>query len=161
VDARADAVVDILVVDDDPGDALLVQEAFAWPHSGLPRRAHIASDGGQALRFVRRSGEYTDAPRPRLILLDLNLNGLNGLEVLAELKTDETLMTIPVVVLSSSRHPTDIQRSYALHANVYVVKPVDLDEFGAVIRSIDSCFLRVAEPAPEGQHDREHPAMDR
>jgi CheY-like chemotaxis protein len=115
-----------------------------------------------ALTFVRRAGEHADAPRPRLILLDLNLAETHGLDVLAQLKTEDGLMTIPVVILSPARHPADIERSYTMHANAYIVKPVDLDAFSRVISAIDACFLRFAEPSPEPQlHNHpEHPLLD-
>lgn len=142
------AVADILIVEDDPGDALLVRESFEQVGRG-PRRCHVATDGRHALHFLHRTGAYTGAPRPRLILLDLNLEGTHGLEVLAELKDDDDLRGIPVAVLSSSRHPSDIARSYALHANVYVVKPVELDDFSAMISTLDACFVGLAEPADE------------
>ena len=159
MNAGPDAVVDVLIVDDDPGDALLIQEFVT---QGGPRSSYVISEGNEALRFVRRLGEFTESPRPRLVLLDLNLPGLSGLEVLAEIKGDKESTTIPVVILSSSRHPTDVERSYGLHANAYIVKPVDLDDFGAAIRSVDNCFLRYAEPAPAPDHDHntEHPVLD-
>jgi CheY-like chemotaxis protein len=149
---RANAgIADILLVEDDPGDVVLIQESFLQAGPDGNRRCHVADHAAAALNFVRRAGEHTDAPRPRLILLDLNLAGSHGLEVLAQLKTDADLMTIPVVILSSSRHPSDIERSYTLHANAYIVKPVDLDAFASVIGTIDACFLRLAEPPPERQ----------
>jgi CheY-like chemotaxis protein len=153
---------DVLIVEDDPGDALLIQESFG-PLIGRGRRCHVASRSDEALRFLRRAGEFTDAPRPKLILLDLNLGETHGLEVLAELKSDNDLLTIPVVVLSSSRHRTDICRSYALHANGYVVKPVDFDDFARAIETIDACFLRLIEPSPESEHqlvEPRHPILD-
>jgi CheY-like chemotaxis protein len=147
-DMRTD-IADILLVDDDPGDIVLIQEAFLEAAASTSRRCHVADHAAAALNFVHRAGEHADAPRPRLILLDLNLAGTHGLEVLAQLKADDELMTIPVVILSSSRHPADIQRSYTLHANAYIVKPVDLDAFSRVIGAIDACFLRFAVPSPE------------
>jgi len=154
-------LTDVLVVEDDPGDALLIQESFG-PADSSNRRCHVASHSDQALRFVRRTGEFADAPRPKLILLDLNLGQTHGLDILAELKSDHDLLTIPVVVLSSSRHPIDIDRSYALHANGYIVKPVDLDDFVTAIKTIDACFLRLIEPSPIPcrQHDPQHPVLD-
>jgi CheY-like chemotaxis protein len=150
--------IDVLLVEDDPGEALLVQEALA-ASAGSGLRCHIAADGDSAVRFLWRLDEFAVAPRPRLILLDLNLGATHGLKVLTKLKADADLKTIPVVVLSSSRHPADIQHSYAQHASAYVVKPVDLDELGRVIGVIDACFLRLAEPALAGQQsDRDqHP----
>jgi CheY-like chemotaxis protein len=163
-DTSAD-IADILLVDDDPGDVLLIQEAFLQAEASSSRRCHVAGHAAAALNFVYRAGEHTDAPRPRLILLDLNLAGTHGLEVLAQLKADDDLMTIPVVILSSSRHPADIERSYTLHANAYVVKPVDLDAFSRVIGAIDACFLRFAVPSPERQRTHQlepadHPLLD-
>ena len=157
----AGELADVLLVEDDPGDALLIQESFG-PAEVSNRRCHVASHSDQALRFVRRTGEFTEAPRPKLILLDLKLGETHGLDVLAELKGDSDLLSIPVVVLSSSRHPTDIDRSYALHANGYIVKPVGLDDFVEAIKMIDACFLRLIEPspAPGHQHDPEHPVLD-
>jgi len=157
----AGELTDVLLVEDDPGDVLLIQESFG-PAEASNRRCHVASHSDQALRFVRRTGEFTDAPRPKLILLDLNLGQTHGLEVLAELKGDSDLLAIPVVVLSSSRHPIDIDRSYALHANGYIVKPVGLDDFVAAIKTIDACFLGLIEPSPETGHqnDPQHPVLD-
>lgn len=157
VDPVFSHLVDILIIEDDPGDALLIQDFLSKSRDTSPR-GHVASDGEQALRFVRQIGEFAGAPRPRLILLDLNLAGIHGLELLAALKGDEDLRTIPVVVLSSSSHPADIERSYALHANAYVVKPVDLDEFANVIKNIDITFVQVAEPAP--QRETPHPVLN-
>jgi CheY-like chemotaxis protein len=157
----AGELADVLLVEDDAGDALLIQESFG-PAEASNRRCHVASRGDQALQFVRRTGEFADAPRPQLILLDLNLGQTHGLEVLAELKGDHDLLTIPVVVLSSSRHPTDIDRSYALHANGYIVKPVGLDDFVEAIKTIDACFLGLIEPssAPGHGDPQHHPVLD-
>ena len=157
----AGELTDVLLVEDDPGDVLLIQESFG-PAEASNRRCHVASHSDQALRFVRRTGEFTDAPRPKLILLDLNLGKTHGLDILAELKSDCDLLAIPVIVLSSSRHPTDIGRSYALHANGYIVKPVGLDDFVEAIKAIDACFLRLIEPSPVPghQHDPRHPVVD-
>lgn len=158
-------IADILLVDDDPGDIVLIQEAFLQAGTSSRRRCHVADHAAAALNFVHRAGEHADAPRPRLILLDLNLTGTHGLEVLAQLKADEDLLTIPVVILSSSRHPADIERSYTLHANAYIVKPVELDAFSRVIGAIDACFLRFAVPSPERQlkehlEQADHPLLD-
>ena len=114
-------VIDVLHVEGDPGYALIVCEAFA--RASRNSRFHAVADGRQALRFLRRACEHAGAPRPGLIILDLNLPGLHGLDVLAEIKADPDLMIIPVVILSSSRDPADIRRSYELHANAYMVKP--------------------------------------
>jgi CheY-like chemotaxis protein len=138
----------VLVIDDDPGDALLTQESLGAAGSS---RCHIVARSEEALSFLRRAGTFADAPRPRLVLLDLNLGETHGLELLAKIKSDSELLSIPVVVLSSSRHPADIDRSYALHANAYVVKPVDLDAFTSVVKTIDACFLKLIEPVSEQQ----------
>jgi CheY-like chemotaxis protein len=137
--------VDVLLVEDDPGDVLMTKEAFE--HYKLRNVLHVVTDGEQALQFLRRTGGYTDAPRPGLILLDLNLPRLDGLEVLAELKADPVLKVIPVVILTTSQAQQDVLRSYALHANAYVSKPVDFDTFMEVIRQIDNFFVSVVKLA--------------
>lgn len=131
--------VDVLLVEDDPGDVLMTREAFE--HFRIPNTLHVVGDGELALQFVRKIGEFAEVPRPGLILLDLNLPRRNGLEVLAELKSDENLLRIPVVVLTTSQADDDILRSYALHANAYISKPVDFEKFIDVIRQIDDFFL--------------------
>jgi CheY-like chemotaxis protein len=145
-----DGALSVLLVEDDPGDVLLVKEALAG------RKAvgdlAVVGDGVQALAFVRAEGDYADAPRPDLVLLDLNLPRKNGREVLAEIKGDDSLATIPVVVLTTSEADEDILRSYQLHANAYVTKPVDLDGFIAAVRQIDEFFVDLAKspPRPRG-----------
>lgn len=134
-------VVDVLLVEDDDGDVLMTKEAFEY-HK-IRNRLHVVNDGEQALQFLRREGEYADAPRPGLILLDLNLPRRDGREVLAELKDDPELGLIPVVVLTTSEAEEDIVRSYQLHANAYVSKPVDFDRFIEVVRHIDDFFVTV------------------
>lgn len=133
--------VHILLVEDDPGDVLMTQEAFE--HHRIRNPLHVVTDGAAALRFLRREGEHTGATRPGLILLDLNLPLMNGREVLAEIKSDEELRSIPVVVLTTSQAEEDIVRSYNLHANAYVTKPVDFTCFMEVIRQIDNFFVTV------------------
>jgi CheY-like chemotaxis protein len=134
-------VVDVLLVEDDDGDVLMTKEAFEY-HK-IRNRLHVVNDGEQALQFLRQEGEYADAPRPGLILLDLNLPRRDGREVLAELKDDPQLGMIPVVVLTTSEAEEDIVRSYRLHANAYVSKPVDFDRFIEVVRHIDDFFVTV------------------
>ncbi|MFC0546165.1 response regulator [Kutzneria chonburiensis] len=134
-------VVDVLLVEDDPGDVLMTREAFE--HHKLRNKLHVVADGVAALSFLRREGEHADAPRPGLVLLDLNLPRKDGREVLAEIKSDESLRSIPVVVLTTSEAEEDILRSYDLHANAYVTKPVDFDRFIDVIRQIDDFFVTV------------------
>jgi CheY-like chemotaxis protein len=134
-------VINVLLVEDDQGDVLMTREAFA--HHKIHNELHVVTDGEQALQFLRREGEYQDAPRPGLILLDLNLPRRDGREVLAEVKADPELCSIPVVVLTTSEAEEDILRSYSLHANAYVSKPVDFDRFVEVIRRIDDFFVTV------------------
>jgi CheY-like chemotaxis protein len=135
------SVIDVLLVEDDPGDALMTQEAFE--HHKIRNTLHVVKDGVEALAFLRREGEFADAPRPGLILLDLNLPRKDGREVLAEVKADADLRHIPVVVLTTSDAEEDILRSYSLHANAYVTKPVDFDRFIEVVRQIDDFFVTV------------------
>jgi CheY-like chemotaxis protein len=134
---------DVLLVEDDPGDVLMTREAFE--HYQIHNPLHVVGDGEQALQFLRRGGEYSDVPRPGLILLDLNLPRRNGLEVLADLKADNDLLSIPVVVLTTSHAEEDILRSYSLHANAYISKPVDFDRFIDVIREINKFFLNLVQ----------------
>jgi CheY-like chemotaxis protein len=139
VDVTSSKVIDVLMVEDDDGDILMTREAFEYYK--VQNRLHVVSDGEQALQFLRRQGPYADAPRPGLILLDVNLPRVSGLEVLAELKNDPDLLVIPVVMLTTSRAEEDIVRSYSLHANAFVTKPVDFEHFMDAIRQIDNFFL--------------------
>ncbi|SDC11665.1 response regulator [Actinokineospora iranica] len=134
-------VIDVLLVEDDDGDVLMTREAFE--HYKIRNQLHVVSDGEQAVQFLRREGQYADAPRPDLILLDLNLPRFDGRQVLAEIKADPALRLIPVVVLTTSEAEEDILRSYELHANAYVTKPVDFDRFIEIIRKIDEFFVTV------------------
>jgi CheY-like chemotaxis protein len=133
--------IHVLLVEDDPGDVLMTQEAFE--HHKLRNQLHVVPDGVEALAFLRRQGEHADAPRPGLVLLDLNLPRKDGREVLEEVKNDASLRSIPIVVLTTSQAEEDILRSYNLHANAYVPKPVDFDRFIEVIRQIDDFFVTV------------------
>jgi CheY-like chemotaxis protein len=133
------APTDVLLVEDDPADVLMTREAFEQHQIRSP--LHVVGDGEQALQFLRRQGPYADAPRPGLILLDVNLPRKDGLTVLAELKADPDLLVLPVVMLTSSRAEEDILRSYTLHANAYISKPVDFEHFIEAIRQIDDFFL--------------------
>ena len=135
------APIEVLLVEDSPGDVRLTREAFkdAKVHLNL----HVATDGAKAMAFLKREGEHANAPRPDLILLDLNLPKKDGREVLAEIKESPTLKSIPVVVLTTSSSEADILRSYQLHANCYITKPVGLEGFLTVVRSIDSFWLCV------------------
>ena len=138
--------VDVLLVEDDEGDVLMTREAFEFYKVRNP--LHVVSDGEQALQFMRRTGPYADAPRPGLVLLDVNLPRLSGLEVLAELKQDPELRLIPVVMLTTSQADEDILRSYTLHANAYVSKPVDFEQFMDAVRQIGSFFVTVVHLPP-------------
>jgi CheY-like chemotaxis protein len=133
--------IHVLLVEDDPGDVLMTQEAFE--HHKLRNQLHVVPDGVEALAFLRREGGHADAPRPGLVLLDLNLPRKDGREVLEEVKNDASLRSIPIVVLTTSQAEEDILRSYNLHANAYVAKPVDFDRFIEVIRQIDDFFVSV------------------
>jgi len=131
--------LDVLLVEDDEGDILMTREAFEF-HK-IRNTLHVVTDGEQALQFVRQAGPFAGAPKPGLILLDVNLPRIGGLEVLAELKQDPELVVIPVVMLTTSQAEEDILRSYKLHANAYVSKPVDFEHFIEAIRQIDDFFL--------------------
>ncbi|HEV7772757.1 MAG TPA: response regulator [Conexibacter sp.] len=133
--------IDVLLVDDDPGDTLMIREAFE--HNKVRNALECVADGVQAMQYLRREGEYADAARPDLILLDLNLPRKDGREVLAEIKSDPALATIPVVVLTTSHAEEDVLKSYQLHANAYVTKPVDFERFIEVVRQIDEFFVTV------------------
>jgi len=133
--------IEVLLVEDDPGDELMTREAFETNKIG--NRLHVVRDGAEALDFLHRTGAHADAVRPDLILLDLNLPKRDGREVLEHIKTDPELAAIPVVVLTTSSAEEDILRSYHLHANAYVTKPVDFDQFIAAIHKIDEFFVTV------------------
>jgi len=133
-------LINVLLVEDDPGDVLMTREAF---EEFLNNRLDVVNDGAAAVSFLRKEEPYQDAVTPDLILLDLNLPRRDGREVLAEIKADPTLRHIPVVVLTTSAADEDILRSYQLHANAYVTKPVDFDSFIKAIRQIDHFFVSV------------------
>ena len=136
-------VMSVLLVDDDEGDLLMIQEAL---DSGTAaHEIHVVHDGQEALDFLRRQGEYGDAPRPDLVLLDLNMPRMDGRQVLAAVKVDQELRKIPIVVLTTSRAPADIASSYDLHANAYVTKPMSLDDLTAVVKGIDDFFSGIAD----------------
>jgi CheY-like chemotaxis protein len=137
-DAR---VIDILLVEDDPGDQLITREAFE--QNRIKNTLHVARDGEEGLDFLYRRGQFGDAPRPDLILLDLNLPKYSGRQLLEQIKSDADLCHIPVVVLTTSAAEEDILKSYKLHANAYVTKPVDVDAFMSAVRQIDEFFVQV------------------
>lgn len=133
--------INILLVEDNPGDVRLTVEALR--EGKVHNQLSVVHDGVETLAFLRREGEFAEAPRPDVILLDLNLPKKDGREVLAEIKADERLRRIPVVVLTTSKAEEDILRSYALHANCYVTKPVDLEQFITVVRSIEDFWFSI------------------
>jgi CheY-like chemotaxis protein len=134
-------VIDILLVEDDRGDELITREAFE--RNNISYTLHVARDGEQGLDFLYRRGAYENAPRPDLVLLDLNLPKYDGRQLLEKVKSDAQLCHIPVVVLTTSAAEEDILHSYKLHANAYVTKPVDVDEFMTAVRQIDEFFVQV------------------
>lgn len=140
-DSTRASPVEILLVEDNPGDVRLTKEALK--EGKVYSNLHWAKDGVEALEFLRRQGKFADAPRPDIILLDLNLPKKDGREVLSEIKNDENLKRIPVVILTTSKAEEDVLRSYQLHANCYVTKPVDLEKFIGVVESIDKFWLTV------------------
>ncbi|BBZ60539.1 response regulator [Mycolicibacterium monacense] len=133
--------IDVLLIEDDPGDELITREAFE--HNKISNTLHVAHDGQEGLDFLYRRNGYENAPRPDLILLDLNLPKYDGRQLLETVKSDPDLNHIPVVVLTTSSAEEDILRSYKLHANAYVTKPVDLDQFMNAVRQIDEFFVQV------------------
>jgi CheY-like chemotaxis protein len=144
--AEPDTPIEVLLVEDDPGDVLMTREAFE--EHKVRNRLTVVSDGVDALAYLRGQEPFTDAVRPDLVLLDLNLPKRDGREVLAEIKNDESLRQIPVVVLTTSQAEEDVLRSYQLHANAYVTKPVDFEQFINVVRRIDDFFVSVVKLPP-------------
>jgi len=138
---EAGVMIHVLLVEDDPGDVLITREAFA--ENKVRNYLSVVNDGVKALQFLRREADYANAPRPDLILLDLNLPRMDGHEVLANIKSDADLQRIPVVILTTSDAEEDVLRSYDLHANAYVTKPVDFERFLGVVRQIDDFFVSV------------------
>ena len=134
--------LEILMVDDNPADFELVRDTFE--EQALPGQLCSVRDGDEALRYLKRAHPYNAAPRPDLILLDLNIPGKDGFEILNEIRVDQELSCIPIVILTSSSSEQDIARSYQLGANAYVVKPVGLDQFSGLVRSIESFWLGTA-----------------
>ena len=140
--------IEILMVEDNPGDVRLTVEALK--EGKVRNKLHVVEDGVEAMAFLRGEGEYADAPRPDLVLLDLNLPKKDGREVLAEIKGDPNLRRIPVVVLTVSEANEDILKTYDLHANCYVTKPVDLDQFIVVVKSVEDFWLTIVKLPPNG-----------
>lgn len=139
--------VEILLVEDNPGDVRLAEEALK--EGKVSNNLSMVGDGTEALVFLRREGRYADAPRPDLILLDLNLPKMDGRQVLAEIKQDPHLKRIPVVILTSSAAEEDILKAYDLHANCFISKPVDLEQFIKVVKSIENFWITIVELPPE------------
>ena len=133
--------IEVLLVEDDPGDVVMTREAFQ--DYKVRNQLHVVNDGTEAMAFLRQEGEYAGRPRPDLVLLDLNLPKMDGREVLEAIKSDPELSSIPVVVLTTSENEDDVLRSYSLHANAYVTKPVDFERFIEVVRQIDDFFISV------------------
>jgi CheY-like chemotaxis protein len=140
------SIIELLLVEDDPGDAMMTREALN--EAKVVHQLHVVDNGEAAIAFLRQEGEYAEAPRPDLIFLDLNLPRVDGREVLAFVKGDDSLRRIPLVILTTSDSEDDIARSYDLHANAYVTKPVDFDSFLNAVRQVDHFFLTVAKLPP-------------
>jgi len=141
--------VKILLVEDSPGDVRLTKEAFK--DSKFINAIYVVEDGLEAMAFLRREGKYAEVPRPDLILLDLNLPKKDGREVLAEIKADEKLRRIPVVILTTSKAEEDILKTYDLHANCYITKPIDLDLFITIVKKIEDFWLSIVKLPSEGE----------
>ena len=139
--ANSTRLIEILMVEDNPGDVRLTREAMKEGKIG--NRLSVVGDGVEALEYLRRQGRFADAPRPDLILLDLNLPRKDGRAVLAEIKSDPALRTIPVVVLTTSNADEDVVRAYNLHANCYITKPVDFNQFMKVVQQIDDFWVNL------------------
>ncbi len=138
---RSGHVAEVLLVEDSPGDVRLTREALA--EGKVRNNLNVVSDGVEAMAYLRREGKYANAVRPDIVLLDLNMPRKDGREVLAEMKADENLKRIPVVILTTSEAEQDIVRTYNLHANCYLTKPVDLDQFISIVRSVEDFWLTI------------------
>ncbi len=147
IEHRSAGAIDVLLVEDNPGDVRLTEEAFA--EAKINNDLHVVRDGESALDFVYRRGEYESAPTPDLVLLDLNLPKIDGTEVLEAIKTDDALKRIPVIVLTSSSAEEDIIESYELHSNAYLTKPVDPDEFVELVQSFEQFWFTLVKLPPE------------
>lgn len=144
---REAQLVDILLVEDSPSDAMMTREALEL--SKVLNRLHIVDDGVEAMDFLQRRGKYADAPRPGLVLLDLNLPRKSGLEVLQEIKDEPSLKTIPVVVLTTSKAEEDVVKSYGSHANCYISKPIEFAKLAEAVRAVGEFWLCVVTLPPE------------
>ncbi len=148
--ARKDKPTEVLLVEDSPGDVRLTQEAFHDANQSI--RLHVATDGVEAMAFLKHEGVHIDAPRPDIILLDLNLPKMDGREVLDHIKKDDNLKTIPIVILTTSEAEVDIVKSYQLRANCYLSKPVQLDAFEALVKSINDFWLTEVKLPPQSEN---------
>jgi chemotaxis family two-component system response regulator Rcp1 len=148
MNSKATEPVDVLLVEDNPGDVRLTKEALK--DAKLKIHMHVVGDGMEAMAFLRKQGKYAASPRPDLVLLDLNLPKKDGRQVLAEIKEDPDLKRIPVVIITTSKAEEDVLKSYNLHANCYVTKPLDLDQFITVVQSIEQFWLTIVK-LPNGQ----------
>jgi CheY-like chemotaxis protein len=144
-------MIDVLLVEDDLADVLMIEEALA--SLPTPPRLHVATDGVEATAFLRREGMHARAPRPAFVLLDLNMPRKDGFEVLREVKGDESLSVIPIVVFSTSDEPQQIRRSYVARANAYVVKPMDVDDFMRVVREIEQFYAQIVTAPPHPRRE--------
>jgi len=151
IEHRSAEPIDVLLVEDNPGDVRLTEEAFA--EAKINNHLHVVRDGESALDFVYRRGEYESAPTPDLVLLDLNLPKIDGTEVLKEIKTDDALKRIPVIVLTSSSAEEDIVESYERHSNAYLTKPVDPDEFVELVQSFEEFWFTLVKLPPEPEDE--------
>lgn len=147
INVGPEARINLLLVEDDPGDAMMTREALA--EAKVAHELHVVDNGESAIEFLKQVGPYRDAPRPDLIFLDLNLPRVDGREVLAFVKGDESLRRIPLVILTTSDSEDDIATGYDLHANAYVTKPVDFESFLSAVRQVDDFFLTVARLPPK------------
>jgi two-component system, chemotaxis family, response regulator Rcp1 len=147
--ARSAVAIDVLLVEDSPGDVRLTQEALLDANQAV--HLHVVTDGVEAMQFLRREGRHADAPVPDLILLDLNLPRMDGREVLAQIKEDDRLKTIPTIILTTSAAESDITKSYRLQANCYLTKPVQFDAFESVVKSINDFWLTRVKLPYQGQ----------
>ena len=143
-------IIEILLVEDNPGDVRLVREVFK--DAKVANNISVAEDGVEAMAFLRKEGRFTNAVHPDLILLDLNLPKKDGREVLTEIKTDDALKRIPVIVLTTSSAEEDIMKSYSEYANSYITKPINLEQFIKVVRSIEDFWLTIVKLPPNGIH---------
>jgi len=145
--SRIGAPIEILLVEDNPGDVRLAREALK--ENKVRNNVHVVEDGEAAMEFLRKQNKYQNVPRPDLVLLDLNLPKKDGREVLAEIKADDDLKRIPVVMLTISKAEEDIIRAYDLHVNCYITKPIDLDQFIKVVRTVEDFWLTIVKLPPK------------